>query len=73
MTGTKYLSELVDVSLLRQDKLNIIKSPTGSGKSYFALHTIPGLVRDAVHKVVYLIDTVNGKEQIVKNYNATSE
>lgn len=73
MTGSKYLSELVDVKLLQQDKLNIIKAPTGSGKSYFALHTIPGLVRDAVHKVVYLIDTVNGKEQIVENYNATSE
>lgn len=73
MTGTKYLSELVDVSLLQQDKLNIIKAPTGSGKTYFALQTIPGLVRDAVHKVVYLIDTVNGKDQIVENYNAVKE
>ena len=35
MKGSKYLSELVDVSNLHTDKLNIIEAPTGSGKSYF--------------------------------------
>jgi len=73
MTGTKYLSELVDCSALQKGRLNIIKAPTGSGKSYFALHHIPSLTEDAVHNVVYLIDTINGKEQIVQNYNAISE
>ena len=73
MKGTKYLSELVDCSVLQKDQLNIIKAPTGSGKSYFALHHIPSLTEDAVHNVVYLIDTINGKEQIVRNYNAISE
>jgi len=73
MTGTKYLSELVDSSALQKGTLNIIKAPTGSGKTYFALQHIPTLIEDAVHEVVYLIDTINGKEQIVQNYNATSE
>ncbi len=73
MKGTKFLSELVDCSTLQKEQLNIIKAPTGSGKSYFALHHIPSLTEDAVHNVVYLIDTINGKEQIVRNYNAISE
>ena len=73
MTGTKYLSELVDCSALQKEKLNVIKAPTGSGKTYFALHHIPALTADAIHEVVYLIDTINGKEQIVRNYNAISE
>lgn len=73
MVGTKYLSELVDVSALQKGQLNIIKAPTGSGKTYFALQHIPALSEDAVHDVVYLIDTINGKEQILQNYNAISE
>ena len=73
MVGTKYLSELVDVSALQKGKLNVIKSPTGSGKTYFALQHIPSLTEDALHDVVYLIDTINGKEQIIQNYNAISE
>lgn len=73
MIGNKYLSELVDCSTLQKEKLNIIKAPTGSGKTYFALHHIPTLTKDAIHEVVYLIDTINGKEQIVRNYNAVSE
>lgn len=73
MIGSKYLSELVDVNMLQKGKLNVIKAPTGSGKTYFALKHIPSLTYDAVHNVVYLIDTINGKEQIVQNYNAISE
>lgn len=55
---------------LQKDKLNIIKSPTGSGKTYFALTAIPSTVADPSHKIVYLIDTINGKQQILQNYNA---
>ena len=73
MKGTKYLSELVDCSALQEGKLNVIKAPTGSGKTVFALQHIPSLAEDAIHEVVYLIDTINGKEQIVRNYNAISE
>lgn len=73
MKGTKYLSELVDCSALQKGQLNVIKAPTGSGKTYFALNYIPSLTNDSLHNVVYLIDTINGKEQIVRNYKATSE
>ena len=31
---------------------------------------IPSAVEDPAHKIVYLIDTINGKEQILQNYNA---
>ena len=48
MKGSKYLSGLVDVSMLNTDKLNIIKAPTGSGKTYFALNYIPSLTYDAI-------------------------
>lgn len=70
MIGTKYLSEVVSLETLLKDKLNIIKAPTGSGKTYFALTAIPATLTDAAHKVVYLIDTINGKEQLLRNYNA---
>lgn len=72
MVGNSYLSELVNLDMLQKDKLNIIKAPTGSGKTYFALTAIPASLTDAVHKVVYLIDTINGMEQILNNYNARS-
>lgn len=65
------MGELVSLDMLQPDKLNIIKSPTGSGKTYFALKSIPEAVEDAYHHIVYLIDTINGKEQILNNYNAT--
>ncbi len=73
MKGTKYLSKLVDSSLFQKGKLNIIKAPTGSGKTYFALKYIPSLLDDARFNIVYLIDTINGKEQIIENYNAIPE
>ena len=73
MVGTKFLSELIDCSGLKKDSLNIIKAPTGSGKTYFALTHITSLVEDAHHNVVYLIDTINGKEQILQNYNAVAD
>ena len=70
MIGSKYLSQLVSPSMLSQNKLNIIKAPTGSGKTYFALTAIPSAVEAPAHKIVYLIDTINSKEQILQNYNA---
>lgn len=74
MRGTKYLSELIDINSFQTDKLNVVESPTGSGKSYFALSHIPSLVDDPYHKIVYLIDTRNGKEQIIDTYDmATPE
>ena len=73
MIGTKYLSQLIDCSGLKKNSLNIVKAPTGSGKTYFALTHIPSLTDDPFHNVVYLIDTVNGKDQITRNYNAVPD
>ena len=77
MKGTKYLTELIDEmgdeDIFQKPKLNIIRAPTGCGKTYFALNYIPSHCKDAIHSVVYLIDTINGKEQIISNYNAVSE
>ena len=70
MIGTKYLSEVINVDTLEIKKLNIIKAPTGCGKTYFALHDIASRCNDTIHQAVYLIDTINGKEQILKNYGA---
>ena len=67
MIGTKYLSEAVDINNLEKEKLNIIKAPTGSGKTYFALHEISSLCQNALHQAVYLIDTINGKEPMLRN------
>ena len=73
MIGNKYLSELIDLSALKIDALNVVKAPTGSGKTYFALTAIPASIGEkALWQVVYLIDTINGKEQILRNYNAHS-
>ena len=74
MKGTKHLSEMVDMGMMKKDRLNIIKAPTGSGKTYFSLTHIPNYTpNDAIYTVVFLIDTINGREQIINNYNATSE
>ena len=73
MKGSKYLSELIDISSLKTNALNIIKSPTGSGKTYFALKSIGNLCNDTLHEAVYLIDTINGKEQILRNYGVVPE
>ncbi|MFQ9447364.1 MAG: hypothetical protein ACLR4A_08460, partial [Christensenellales bacterium] len=34
------------------------------------LTAIPQTLTDATHRLVYLIDTINGKEQILNNYDA---
>ena len=50
MIGSKYLSEVVSLDTLAKDKLNIVKAPTGSGKTYFALTVIPASLTDAAHE-----------------------
>ena len=49
------------------------KPPQGAEKPILPSITFHLWTQDALHNVVYLIDTINGKEQIVRNYNATSE
>lgn len=67
MTGTKWLYEAVNTNEIRAGYLNLIQSPTGSGKSTFALNQL--LNGFDINKVVYLIDTNNGREQILKKPN----
>ena len=70
MKGSKYLSELVDCSMFQKGKLNLIEAPTGCGKTYFALKHIPSFVKNPFYKVAFLIDTTNGKEQIMRKYHS---
>ena len=70
MKGSKFLTELVDCSTFQKGKLNLIEAPTGCGKTYFALKHIPSLVKKPLYKVAFLIDTTNGKEQIMRKYHS---
>lgn len=70
MKGSKFLAELVDCSTFQKGKLNLIEAPTGCGKTYFALIHVPSLVKNPLYKVAFLIDTTNGKEQIMRKYHS---
>ena len=70
MKGSRFLTELVDCSTFQKGKLNLIEAPTGCGKTYFALKHIPSLVKKPLYKVAFLIDTTNGKEQIMRKYHS---
>ena len=45
--------------------LNIVKAPVGSGKTTWALNTLADTVT-AKNKMLYLIDTINGREQLLQ-------
>lgn len=70
MTGNKYLSEAVHVEEINTGQLNLVKAYTGAGKTYWALNTLAEEIIDK-DRMVYLIDTVNGKEQLLKNEKTT--
>lgn len=63
-----FLSNLLECSMLRKGVLNIIHAPCGSGKTYAAIHNLAqsGLVA-APRKVLYLIDTTNGKNALIQH------
>ena len=64
----KFLSELVDVSDIEEGKLNLIKSPCGSGKTTFATNVLAkfGNEQYLCENTLYLIDTAVGKEQLLR-------
>ena len=68
MLGKKYLSESVDLNVLRTGVLNLITAPCGSGKTHLATHDLPRLVSEDC-KMLYLIDTTIGKKRILKEPN----
>lgn len=65
-----YLSEAIHVLQIQKGMLNVIVSPTGSGKTYFATHDLLSLSSRPEH-IVYLIDTNAAKEQILNHYDNT--
>lgn len=65
-----YLSDAIRGEL-QTDKFNVIKAPCGSGKSYYAVNVLPSKVlgeNPPLHKVLYLIDTINGRDGIIQSY-----
>ena len=68
MIGTKYLSEAIHAEEIKAGVLNLVCAPVGSGKTHWALNVLSQTVSKP-YKMVYLIDTVNGKEQLLKNEN----
>lgn len=70
MKGSKYLSELVDLTQFKTGYLNVVYAPTGSGKTYFALNHIPSHVEHPLTDIAFLIDTINGRTQIIEKYKA---
>ena len=73
MTGKLWLSEAIDLNEIESGKMNIIEAPTGSGKTNFALAE-NGLCKLASKnsKYLYVIDTINGREQILSKNNNTA-
>lgn len=66
MENTKWLSEAVNTEDIESGVLNLVRSPVGSGKTTWAIDTLSKTV-SAPYKMIYLIDTTNGKEQLLKN------
>ena len=67
MIGHKRISELItDPNAIIPGYINIIEAPVSSGKTHFALNTIPAWASSA-SKILYLIDTTNGEMRIQKN------
>lgn len=66
MNGSKYFSQAVHSTEIEKGFLNIVKAPVGSGKSYWAINVLSQSVSEP-YRILYLIDTVNGKEQLLRN------
>ena len=63
----KYLSEVIDYTSFAQGELNIVECGTGSGKTYWSLVELPKRL-DPGKKMLFLIDTANGRDQFLKKY-----
>ena len=62
----------IDISSIQLNKVNLITAPTSSGKTYASTHKIAKLLNDE-QKMLYLIDTTAGKENIIESYAAIRE
>jgi len=75
MTGSKFLSQLnLTPDRFKSGKINVIKCPTGAGKTHYALNELPKFSQSN-NCILFLTDTNMNKEQILniypntKNYN----
>lgn len=59
----KTVSQAVSTADFKAGKLNLITAPCGSGKTHFILNTLVKQYHGNSN-IVYLIDTVNGKQSI---------
>ena len=64
-----YLSEVLDVSLLKKGRLNIIVAPCHSGKTTATSKIIEAHAR-CPERVLYLIDTSAGKQSLITHSEA---
>lgn len=64
MEKTKFLAQAVHEDEICNGQLNMIKAPVGSGKTTWALQHLSKNM-DSPLNMVYLIDTQNGRDQIV--------
>lgn len=68
MKGTLWLSEAVQEKELKKGVLNIVTAPVGCGKTTWAVDKLSASVSKP-YKMLYLIDTVNGKDQLLRREN----
>lgn len=68
MIGNKWLSEAIHTDEFQKGYLNLVYAPTGSGKTTWALNFLAETVSNK-NKMLYLIDTTNGKEQILEHHS----
>ncbi len=68
MIGSKYLSDVLDVTQFQRGKINLIEAPCGCGKTTCAKGKIADLASSR-NKVLYLIDTTNGCNVLANSEN----
>lgn len=67
MQGTKHISDLItSPEALKAGRINIIEAGVSSGKTTFALTTLPQWTGNP-ERILYLIDTTNGELHIQRN------
>ncbi len=66
MKGSKWFAEAVHMENMQSGVLNLVRAPVGCGKTTWALNCLAQIVSNK-NRMLYLIDTVNGREQLVKH------
>lgn len=69
MEGSKWLSEAIHMENMQSSVLNLVHAPVGCGKTTWALNCLAQMVSNK-NRMLYLIDTVNGREQLIKHEDA---